>query len=118
MNRRRWTLLLGLALLLALVGAATVWLLRPEERVTADNCERIRVGMTVGEVQALLGRPPDDESRPDLVDGSVTRAWNGRDGSILVAFSADRAALRARFVRESSDSPRSASGWLRRLFGR
>jgi hypothetical protein len=109
-------------LLIALSGVAValavgVWLLRPADRVTADNCERIRAGMTAGEVEALLGSPADDEARPDLVDGSVTRLWNGGDGSILVVSQADGIVLRARFVRESHDAPKG-SGWLGWLFGR
>lgn len=58
MPRRRLALLLALSLL----AASTLALLLPVQgsRVTQANLEKIQVGMTMDEVQAILGRP----SRP------------------------------------------------------
>jgi hypothetical protein len=110
-------LLLGIPAVVLAVALA-VWLVWPADRITADNCERIRPGMTGRHVESLLGYPADDETPPDLVDGSVTRAWNGGAGSILVVFSADGTVVRARFVCEDADAPPSTSGWLGRVMGR
>jgi hypothetical protein len=52
-----------LLLVLAVVGAAVAlavgtWLLRPQPSlITADNAARIREGMTLDEVEAILGGP-------------------------------------------------------------
>ena len=68
---KRWPVLLAL---LVGVGALTVALvcLPYGSRVTRENCERIKRGMTEAEVRAILGKPyenslfdpegPDDQS--------------------------------------------------------
>jgi hypothetical protein len=57
-RRRLWCLGAGVFLLLgggALFLAAHVL----RDRITPDNCDRIQVGMSAEEVDAILGRPPD-----------------------------------------------------------
>src|SRR5262250_1249754 len=55
---KRWPVLL--ALLVAFGGLAVGLVFLPGGRVTRENCERIRVGMTEAEVRAILGKPWDD----------------------------------------------------------
>jgi outer membrane protein assembly factor BamE (lipoprotein component of BamABCDE complex) len=53
---KRWPVLL--ALLFAVVAAAVGLVCLPRgSRVTRENCERIKKGMTMGEVRAILGEP-------------------------------------------------------------
>jgi hypothetical protein len=56
---KRWPVLLTL---LVAVGTLTVVVvcLPYRSRVTRENCERIKEGMTRAEVRAVLGRPWDD----------------------------------------------------------
>jgi hypothetical protein len=57
---RRRTLLAALAGL-AVVVAAGAWLLWPrQDRITPENLDRIELGMTRAEVEAILGGPPGD----------------------------------------------------------
>jgi hypothetical protein len=57
MTRRRLFLFAALA---ALGVASTVAFLWPRPRVTKESYERIKLGMTRPEVEALLGGPPGD----------------------------------------------------------
>jgi hypothetical protein len=57
---RRWKLLVALAGLAVLVAAgAFVSRLRPD-RITQENVDRIRAGMTRAEVEAIFSGPPGD----------------------------------------------------------
>jgi hypothetical protein len=58
MKRKR--LLVVLFALVALAVAGTVAVLWPRPRVTKESYERIKLGMTRGEVEAVLGGPPGD----------------------------------------------------------
>jgi hypothetical protein len=63
-RKRRWLLALAGLLLLA-AGVVTVW---PQpERITRENFERIREGMTRAEVEAILGPPGDYASGPTML---------------------------------------------------
>jgi hypothetical protein len=60
--RRRRLLLVGLAAV-AVVGVAIAFVLlvpHPHAGITLENNERIRPGMTLEEVEAILGGPPGD----------------------------------------------------------
>jgi hypothetical protein len=56
---RRWKVLVALAYLAALLAAGTVVLWTRPSRVTKENVERIRSGMSKGEAEAILGPPGD-----------------------------------------------------------
>jgi hypothetical protein len=103
-RKLRWAIVgLALALVLA-VGAFAPWP-RPD-RITKENCDRIRKGMSRAEVYALLGPPGDhrtvdtvmpiDSNRafthmvPKLYDNLFSRweveelTWLGDEGNIHV----------------------------------
>jgi hypothetical protein len=62
MTRRRLLLLaLSVAVVLLGVGAWALWPQWPCTAITRDNAERIQVGMTLAEVEAILGGPPRGE---------------------------------------------------------
>jgi hypothetical protein len=56
---RSWKLLVPLASLAAVLATEAVVLWSPPARVTQENFERIRVGMSKTEIEAILGRPGD-----------------------------------------------------------
>jgi hypothetical protein len=58
MKRKRLLVVLFALVALAVAGAVTV--LWPWPRVTKESYERIKLGMTRGEVEAILGVPPGD----------------------------------------------------------
>jgi hypothetical protein len=63
--KKRLSLLAGLLCLLLLGGYLLLWLTAP--RISHANFERIEVGMGLAEVEELLGRPADRDTRFDLV---------------------------------------------------
>jgi outer membrane protein assembly factor BamE (lipoprotein component of BamABCDE complex) len=91
---KRWPVLL--ALLVAFAPLAVGLLLPHGGRVTCENCERIKEGMTEAEVRAILGKPWDDSlfdpERPSMVvelQGPIwkySRQWVGDDCEIFVTF--------------------------------
>jgi hypothetical protein len=96
MSGRRRRLLIALAcLVLVLVCAA--WLLWPQRAaITRANGARIENGMTLAQVEAILGGPPRDESTgvldPDLKMGGgdiVAREWRSDEVIIHVIFDRD-----------------------------
>ena len=70
-NRRFW--LLGMAGSACLVALGIVWLLEFRSGITKSNYRRIREGMTLQEVETVLGGPPGNYSRfPDKEAGLWT----------------------------------------------
>jgi hypothetical protein len=71
MTRRTPRLLLfGLtAAVLAIMLAA--WALWPRTAITRENADKIRMGMTLAEVEAILGGPARDESTASLTDDNL-----------------------------------------------
>src|SRR5436305_330604 len=63
MTRRR-LLLLSLAAIAVVLMVA--WLLWPRTGITRENARRIELGMTLAEVEAILGGPARDESSGPL----------------------------------------------------
>jgi hypothetical protein len=95
MTRRLLLFALPIAVVLAL---AIAWGLWPRTAITAENATRIQPGMTLAEVEEILGGPagyynsPDDvpvivnEALYRLLDGCETKEWHGRRCWILVSF--------------------------------
>ncbi len=81
--------LLGLAVLGLglLMYFKVVQSLRPRDRITPENYARIKVGMTEGEVAAILGGPGEFPTcGSGIPRGECYRWWYGDDGTIFVAF--------------------------------
>jgi hypothetical protein len=120
---RRRTLLVVLAGL-AVVGAAGVVLLRlQEDRVTRANYDRIQIGMSRADVEAILG-PPGDYSTTQMAylledpwpveswpsdDRVVVEEWCYDKASIDVAFTPTGTVMRARFWTGSLTDPEEDS---------
>ena len=91
MSRRVFLLGVGLALV-ALALAFTDWTLSLQPGVTEANVKRIRPGMTLAEVKAILGPLPDDDysdasnvlavARESLENVGVV--WEGTPGKVVV----------------------------------
>jgi hypothetical protein len=100
---RRVLLILGALGLLAVVGVLVlVWLPRPGDRITRETFEQIRDGMTLDEVEAIIGAPPGEYTTTDVIYSEflgstiILRgsrdmpAWEGYQGKIVVFLDAER----------------------------
>src|SRR3954452_4421405 len=112
LTRRR---LLFLFLAAVVVGLALAWVIWPRPTVNEEKAAAIHAGMSLADVEEVLGCPADDATPFDLVDHSVTRLWNGHGASLLVVFGADGRVVRTRFMRDEGEAQPSAIGWLGRL---
>lgn len=125
--RKRLLPSLGVLALLLAGGYLLLWLTVPGWRPDRMLYERLRRGMTEADVERLLG-PPAEADRPApgekwsaLVwqQGKgmweepvlLTRRWQAEDGTILVAFGAERTVVDYSF----RDSPGADEGVLARL---
>jgi hypothetical protein len=91
---RRQRLVLAAAILAVVLATAAVVLRRQEDRITQDNCDRIREGMTPAEVEAILGPQGDYRNGPTEpeylnpypsgIDWDWAEVWQGDRGAILV----------------------------------
>jgi hypothetical protein len=83
MNRRR-LLLLALTLSLTVCAVAVRSTLHDRPGVTEADTERVRDGMTTGQVRALLG---DDITLDEPTPlGARMTTWRGRGGFLTVTF--------------------------------
>jgi hypothetical protein len=84
----RWVFMLGIGLVVVAVAfVVTDELLSAQPGVTERNVRRIRPGMTLEEVEALLGRQGFevwDSEPPD----TITRCWKNEEFSVIFDFDA------------------------------
>ena len=82
-TRRKLRWILGVILLL-LAAAGAIWLFVPEDPISQAGVDRIRVGMTIEEVDALLGN--NKVQLPNEWSDGSTYAYYGYHGGIRVDF--------------------------------
>ena len=95
-GRKLIVALAGLAVVVA-VGAVVLW---PQtERITPENCDRIRVGMARAEVEQMLGGPPGYYAAGPLtlpVGFNLEAPWTSPvsgDGALAVGYVGNRGAI-------------------------
>jgi hypothetical protein len=125
-KRKRLGVLIAGTVALVCVAAFMLWP-RPM-RVTAENYNRIKAGMTRAEVETILGGPPGDyateatafadrayEYQIDLPRGEVVRASDWRADTIII-----RVAWDGDVVKGTVCEPNKSSGasWLENLHWR
>ena len=85
--RKRW--LLATATMAGLVGVVllVVAMLPPRPGVTKANFDRVEVGMTKTDVEAILGEPPNHQGPPipKVEQGQFRLAWKEARGDFLVS---------------------------------
>jgi hypothetical protein len=120
---RKRTLLVvlsGLAVVVA-AGAVVLWQ-RPPSRITRENFERIKEGMSRAEVEAILGPPGDYRTGDGEMDyGMENEAWMPDTGpDVAKGLSPDFDKLETNWKRDpgqSPEDPSSRADWLGDSFG-
>jgi hypothetical protein len=105
MNRRRF-LLLGTFGALVLLGALGYLLLRSGAPISQAGCDRIKLGMSLADVEAILGRPAGDyhdrplvsNLRPGPAPGLVQKVWIENAGAVVVHFDNNDRVMHAHFA--------------------
>jgi hypothetical protein len=83
---RKRLLLFGLPASVVVI-AVVVWLLWPRTAITRENAAKITAGMTLAEVEAILGPPRDDSTGPASVD---LKHFNREEPLLVLRGVADR----------------------------
>src|SRR5947199_9046696 len=111
----RCVYLLGVGLaLVALALAFTDWALSLQPGVTEANARHVRLGMTLAEVESLLGGPG-----VDLGDWmGMLRSWRGEEGLALVTYDPQTMTAASAEFRPSPDHRPSLFASLRAWLGR
>jgi hypothetical protein len=87
MRNRRLLWCLGAGAFLLLAGFTVfVFVHVLPDRITPENCNRIKVGMTEAEVKAILGRPPDLDNIWATRSFVKISIWVGEQWIIAVRF--------------------------------
>jgi hypothetical protein len=89
MSRRVYLLGVGLALV-ALALAFTDWALSLQPGVTEANIKRLRKGMTLGEVEAVLGGPGEPLNEDEDGHPLGPWVWRGPDAHVMVIINSGR----------------------------
>jgi len=99
--RKRLLVVTGLLAILGVSAFVVVWLVLPRDRISESNCQLIREGMSLLEVEAVLGGPAGaytsdgkDWSMGMLSNGMrqtghTVQVWVGDDGGIRIEFDED-----------------------------
>jgi hypothetical protein len=118
MRRRKLLVVLaGLAVVVA-AGVVVLWP-RPPSRITRENFERIKEGMSRAEVEAILGPPGDYRTgRGEMDYGTENEAWMPDTGPDLAG--PDFAPLETNWRRapgQSPEDPTLRADWMGDSFG-
>jgi hypothetical protein len=113
--KRKWALL-AVLVVIAVASLCAHWIMRSQPGITWTNYERIELGMSLEEVETILGRsyvyqPIGDPTR----DGGPGFWWQGDDLSIIIAVDNDHRVTGTYYEKLSSPSFLSK---LRRWLGR
>jgi hypothetical protein len=99
----RWRIWIVALAVLALLGVALIWSLYRPDPISRRNANRIEPGMTVAQVENLLGRKPDEVM---TVGGSYFgHFWLGPSGSVLVRFDDEGLVVSRMFTPSGEESP-------------
>jgi hypothetical protein len=119
MSRQTYLLGVGLALVAGALALTDRLVADPVTEAVIDRIEdRVEDGITEAEVQALLGRPPDEKGVPGPRKQwcGPFRVWHGRRGSLVITLT-DENSGKVRHVtfqrreRRFLDRLRAALGW-------
>src|SRR5262245_27155904 len=111
-TRRKLLLLLGIAGFGLAAGYFVLdYALSPTPGVTRENYDRLRVGMSMQRVQAIMGRPADDQHRSDGGKGPVdVYQWWGEGLAVNLIFDEDGTACDGTLVAGGTMLPEQVGG--------
>ena len=123
--RKRFLVAIGLIAVLGVSAFVVIWLVVLRGRISESNCELIREGVTLPEVEAVLGGPEGaytsdgkDWSHGMLRNGirgidHTRKVWVGDDGGIRVDFDKDERVAVAQWCPRRVSFFARIRGWIR-----
>jgi hypothetical protein len=98
-----------------LVVAGAPYCLLPRDPISRANCDKIKKGMPISEVVAILGRDKDDVCFAFHMKGWGMPAfiWKGKEGAIRVDINSMHPPHFVDNVEFFPSEPRTIFGWLR-----
>src|SRR5260370_14156946 len=124
--RKRLLVAIGLSAVLGVSAFVVVWLVLPRGRISESNCELIREGMTLPEVEAVFGGPEgantsdgNDWSHGMFHNGKIggidhtRKVWVGDDGGIRIDFDKDERVAVAQWCPRRVSLFARIRGWMR-----
>jgi hypothetical protein len=126
MARRRFILLaiVGLVLLVLLADLGYL-LLRPSSPISQAGCDLINEGMSLADVEVILGCPAGDyhdRDHPVVVSllprpapGLVQKVWIGNHGAVVVHFDKNDGVMHVHFSPELNRAPTFVEQLRRKL---
>lgn len=73
------------------------------DRVTRDNYEKIRSGMTMDEVVEIIGEPSDTSSIGVGPLEATTARWDGKKGTISIQFTGQKVRIKRFLANEAAE---------------
>jgi hypothetical protein len=124
-RKLKWT---AVVLVVLLVGFGVALFLLPRDRITAESWKKIRIGMTVEEVEEILGGPgiTSEECRKRhfapgkfsydgvgfreprdrvITDGDILKNWKGKHGLMQIGLDSDGHVIAKYFLGLRSADP-------------
>jgi hypothetical protein len=109
-----WT---GFVLFITCMAGYVGWLAWPRPGITEANGARIQVGMTLPEVEVLLGEPAGSEFKEAYDPALRWRAWEGRAVRVSIAFD-PKGRVVDKTIRSQAPVDSWIDRWRRLLLGR
>jgi outer membrane protein assembly factor BamE (lipoprotein component of BamABCDE complex) len=74
-------------------------------KITQENFDKIKTGMTLAEVKAILGEPTDSSSVDVAVFSGATAMWQGEEATINVQFMNGKV-IAKEFLKPGKEAPK------------
>jgi hypothetical protein len=74
-------------------------------KITQENFDKIKTGMTLAEVKAILGEPTDSSSVDVAVISGATAMWQGKGATINVQFMNGKV-IAKEFLKPGKEAPK------------
>jgi hypothetical protein len=122
--RKRLLIAAGLSAVLAVSALVVVWFGSPRDRISEANYARIREGMTLHEVETVLGGPEGSytsEGNDWAMEmallkapvGHTRRTWMGDDGGIRIEFDEQERVVTQEWCPRRESFFARVRGWMR-----
>jgi hypothetical protein len=112
MTKKRWMVLASLLAAGVCLTLAVLALLPPRPGVTKANFDRIEEGMTLDEINTILGRSPDNVIEKNN-QGEIWQYWTDYDGEVWILLGNDSTLSDKRWIAYEGTFLQKVRQWLR-----